>query len=150
MKPKTILVVCVVYLAFVMFCTLVFLFLPSVLDGHDYWGRFTFASLVMLLVWLSVKIIQQKRLAWYMGAIVFGPLALSGLLAIPMYIMQSFGRVDPREAMPLWGGLLCVAYSFAFVMLFAHRGVRGLFRTPQVGGGAETTTDDTRIPGNEK
>ena len=92
MKPKIILVVSVVYLALGMFSVLAFVFLPSMLDGHDYWGRFVFGVLVMLLIWLSVKIIRGRRFAWYTGAIVFTPLALAGLLAIRCTLCNRSGR----------------------------------------------------------
>jgi ACR3 family arsenite efflux pump ArsB len=83
MKPMAVLVVSVLDLAFGTFCTLAFVFLPSVLDAPNYWERLVFSCLVLLLLWLSVGIIQRKRLARYMGAVVYAPLALSGLLAIP-------------------------------------------------------------------
>ncbi len=146
MKPKTILAVSVAYLALGMFSVLAFVFLSSLLDRRDYLGRFLFASLVALLIWLSVKIIQGKRFAWFAGAIVFAPLALSGALAIPMYVVQTFGHVDPKEALSPWGCLFCVACVFAYVMLFAHRGVRGLFRRPQVGGETEMPNEGTGTP----
>ena len=132
MNPKIILVVSVVYLALGMFSILAFVFLPSMLDGHDYWGRFVFGVLVMLLIWLSVKIIRGRRFHGTRVPLCLHRLLLLGLLAIPMYVMQSFRHVDSRETLSPWGCLFCVAYLFAFVILFAHRGVRGLFRRPRL------------------
>jgi hypothetical protein len=142
MKPMAVLVVSVVCLANGMFWALVFAFGPSIRGGRDYWGWFAPACLVLLLIWLSVKIVQRKRLAWHVGAVVYAPVGLLGLLTIPMYVMQSFVRVDLRQAMPLRTCLLCLVYTVAYVMLYAHRGVRQLFRPPQASGEAKAAIDD--------
>lgn len=146
MKPRIILVVSVVYLALGMLNVLAFVFLPSLLDARGYWGRFAFAFLVILLIWLSVRIIQGKSLARFTGAVVFAPLALAGVLAIPIYVMQSFYHVVPQDALSPLQCLFDVAFLLAFGTIF---GVKDVFRKPQMGDITKTTTGSAGAPENK-
>ena len=127
MKPTTVLVVSVVYFAFGMFCAVAFAFLPCGLGTRSiYWENLVFACLLMLPIWLAGRTIRRKRLAWYVGAVVFAPLALCGLLAIPLYVMQPFAPVDARQFEPLWVRFVCASFTVAYVMLYALTHLRHL------------------------